>query len=94
MQIWDLRTGSIFDAYAYEQPITDLMFDARSIVAAAGQDVVKVYDKTDGRHWDCGGEDTNEASEKPSRSTVERVRLKDGYMIEGRKNGSVNAWSV
>lgn len=70
------------------------MFDARSIVAAAGEDVVKVYDKTDGHHWDCGSEDPNDASEKPSRSVVERVRLKEGYMIEGRKNGSVQAWSV
>lgn len=28
-----------------------MMFDARRIVSAAGEDVVKVYDKTDGRHW-------------------------------------------
>ena len=30
------------------------MFDNRRIVSAAGEDVVKVYDKTDGRHWNCG----------------------------------------
>ena len=69
------------------------MFDARRIVAAAGEDVVKVYDKTEGRHWDCGAgaslaEDTNV---RPS--IVEKVRIKDGYAIEGRRDGIVGVWS-
>ncbi|KAI6782108.1 Mitochondrial division protein-like protein [Emericellopsis cladophorae] len=54
IRIWDLRTGSIYDAYAYDNPITDMEFDARRIVSAAGEDVVKVYDKVEGRQWDCG----------------------------------------
>ncbi|EHK98591.1 putative Mitochondrial division protein 1 [Glarea lozoyensis 74030] len=54
IRIWDLRTGAIHDAYAYDGPITSMMFDSRRIVSAAEEDVVKVYDKTDGRHWDCG----------------------------------------
>ena len=70
------------------------MFDARSIVAAAGEDVVKVYDKTDGHHWDCGKLEQDDAEEPRRLATVERVRIKDGYMIEGRKDGFVNAWSV
>ena len=82
--------GSISDAYAYDHPVTSVMFDAKSIVAAAEEDVVKVYDKTDGRHWDCGGEGDPEAR----RGTVEQVRLKDGFMVEGRKDGVVGAWSV
>ena len=93
-QIWDLRTGSIYDAYAYDRPISSVMFDVRSIVAAAGEDVVKVYDKTEGRHWDCGAEETEDSHETINSSISERVRIKDGYMIEGRKNGQVNAWSV
>jgi mitochondrial division protein 1 len=69
-----------------------MMFDARRIVATAGEDVVKVYDKTDGRHWDCGaGTSLNEDEIKPA--IVERVRIKDGYMIEGRKDGVVGVWS-
>lgn len=69
-----------------------MMFDARRIVAAAGEDVVKVYDKTDGRHWDCGaGASLAEDETKPA--TVERVRIKDGYMVEGRKDGVVGVWS-
>ena len=69
-----------------------MMFDARRIVAAAGEDVVKVYDKTDGRHWDCGaGASLDEDEAKPA--VIERVRIKDGYMIEGRKDGVVGVWS-
>ena len=70
------------------------MFDARRIVAAAGEDVVKVYDKTEGRHWDCGaGVAATEANEATP-SIVERVRIKDGYMVEGRRDGVVGVWSV
>jgi len=137
-QIWDLRTGTIYDAFGYDNPITSMMFDARRIVAAAGEDVVKVYDKTDGRQWDCGAGASSIASSGsvtgPSRrssavvndmisaetgmdvgdqldgemleqkisgggggvkmpSVVERVRIKDGFMVEGRKDGVVGVWS-
>ena len=69
-----------------------MMFDARRIVAAAGESVVKVYDKTDGRHWDCGPGATEE-DEGGVLSTIERVRIKDGYLIEGRKDGMMGVWS-
>ncbi|KAL4889581.1 mitochondrial division protein 1 [Aspergillus ambiguus] len=92
IRIWDLRTGSIFDAYAYDKPVTSMMFDAKRIVAAAGENVVKVYDKGDGHHWDCGaGVGADEHG--PSPATVERVRLKDGFLVEGRKDGIVSAWT-
>ena len=91
-QIWDLRTGAIHDAYAYDHPITSMMFDNRRIVAAAGEDVAKVYDKTDGRHWDCGSGVTAE-EEGRTPSMVERVRIKDGYLTEGRKDGVVGIWT-
>ena len=113
-----------------------MMFDARRIVSAAGEDVVKVYDKTDGRQWDCGagavgsasGEDDSIAEEYSTagmesvvrgvesvvrgveaveeaesygaakgktgiKGVVERVRIKDGFMIEGRRDGVVGVWS-
>ena len=92
LKIWDLRTGSIYDAYAYDSPITDMMFDSRRIVSAAGEDVAKVYDKTDGRHWDCGAGITGEVQEKRP-AIVERVRIKDGYLTEGRKDGLVGIWT-
>ncbi|CZS88698.1 related to CAF4 protein [Rhynchosporium graminicola] len=92
VRIWDLRTGAIFDAYAYDAPITSMMFDNRRIVTAAGEDVVKVYDKTDGRHWDCGAGVTAEEDGKTP-SIVEKVRIKDGYLTEGRKDGIVGIWT-
>ena len=71
-----------------------MMFDTRRIVSAAGEDVAKVYDKTDGRHWDCGaGVAYDELSEERAPSVVEKLRIKDGYMIEGRKDGVVGVWT-
>ncbi|KKK15546.1 hypothetical protein P175DRAFT_0425696 [Aspergillus ochraceoroseus IBT 24754] len=92
IRIWDLRMGSIYDAYAYDKPVTSMMFDTKRIVAAAGENVVKVYDKADGNHWDCGaGVGADETVTSPA--IVERVRLKDGFLVEGRKDGVVAAWT-
>ncbi|KAJ6444358.1 WD-repeat protein [Purpureocillium lavendulum] len=75
VRIWDLRTGSIYDAYAYDNPITSMMFDARRIVSAAGEDVVKVYDKVEGRQWDCGA-GIAEAEEGKTPAIVEREQAR------------------
>jgi mitochondrial division protein 1 len=88
VRIWDLRTGSIHDAYAYEEGITDLHFDARRIVAAAGEPYAKVYDRVDGRHWGCGEEETAESG------IVKVVKNKEGYLVGGRSNGMVGIWSI
>jgi len=69
-----------------------MQFDSRRIVSAAGEDVAKIYDKTDGRHWDCGaGVDAELEGRSPSE--VMRVRIKDGYLTEGRKDGVVGIWT-
>jgi division protein 1 len=83
--------GSIYDAFAYDNPITSMMFDTRRIVAAAAEPVVKVYDKADGRHWNCGPGVQEELERAVS--SVERVRIKDGYLVEGRRDGMVGVWS-
>lgn len=72
-----------------------MMFDSRHIVSAAGEDVVKVYDKTDSRHWDCGVGASLSVEDRMNASTsvVEKVRVKDGYMIEGRRSGDVGVWT-
>lgn len=70
------------------------MFDNRRIVSAAGEDVAKVYDKTDGRHWDCGaGAAAAEDETKKTHSIVDKVRIKDGYLTEGRRDGIVGIWT-
>ncbi|RDA85297.1 hypothetical protein CP532_5926 [Ophiocordyceps camponoti-leonardi (nom. inval.)] len=90
VRIWDLRTGSIHDAYAYDNAITSMMFDTRRITCAAGEDVVKVYDKVEGRQWDCGA---GAEEGRSSAAVVERVRVRDGYLVEGRRDGIVGAWA-
>ena len=69
-----------------------MMFDARRIVSAAGEDVVKVYDKVEGKQWVCGAGIT-QAEEAKSPAIVERVRVRDGYMVEGRRDGRVGVWT-
>ncbi|ROT40607.1 mitochondrial division protein [Sodiomyces alkalinus F11] len=92
VRMWDLRTGSISDAYAYDHGVTSMMFDTRRIVCAAGEDVVKVYDKVEGRQWDCGAGIVN-AEEGKLAAIVEKVRVRDGYMVEGRQDGIVGVWT-
>ncbi|KAH7375175.1 mitochondrial division protein [Plectosphaerella cucumerina] len=92
VRIWDLRTGSISDAYAYDSPVTSMMFDSRRIVCAAGEDVVKVYDKLEGRQWDCGA-GIAQAEENKTPAIVERVRVRDGYLVEGRQDGIIGVWT-
>ncbi|KAK3944761.1 mitochondrial division protein 1 [Diplogelasinospora grovesii] len=93
IRIWDLRTGSIYDAYAYDNPITSMMFDTRRIVCAAGEDVAKVYDKVEGRHWDCGAGIAEAEGGGKTPAIIERVRIRDGYMVEGRRDGIVGVWT-
>lgn len=87
------------------------MFDARRIVAAAGEDVVKVYDKVEGRQWDCGAGAVVAAAKaansteggaaagaaatdsRPAPAIVERVRVRDGYLVEGRADGYIGVWT-
>ncbi|KAJ8122015.1 hypothetical protein ONZ43_g1680 [Nemania bipapillata] len=90
--IWDLRTGSIFDAYAYDNPITSMMFDSRRIASAACEDVVKVYDKMESRQWDCGAGIT-ETEDGRTPAIVDHVRIKEGYMVEGRRDGLIGVWA-
>ena len=72
-----------------------MMFDARRICAAAGEGVVKVYDKADGHQWDCGpgaALDVDPETEA-ARDIVESIRIKDGFLVEGRKSGTVGVWA-
>lgn len=42
IKIWDLRTGGIFETIQYDHAVTGLQFDTRKIVAATGENGVKV----------------------------------------------------
>ena len=62
-------------------------------MCAAGEDVVKVYDKVEGRQWDCGA-GVSAAEEGKTSATVEHVRIRDGYVVEGRKDGIIGVWTT
>lgn len=70
-----------------------MMFDNRRIVSAAGETSAKVYDKTDGHHWDCGAGALSDEVDERTLSIVERVRIKDGYLTEGRRDGVIGIWT-
>ncbi|KAK2616375.1 Mitochondrial fission protein [Conoideocrella luteorostrata] len=89
VRIWDLRTGAIFDAYAYDNPITSMMFDTRRIVSAAGEDVVKVYDKVEGRQWDCGA-GISEADEGKTPAVVEHSKQGPRQVSQGNNCETLN----
>lgn len=42
-EIWDLRSGGVFETLKYDHGVTALQFDTRKIVAATGENGVKVY---------------------------------------------------
>jgi division protein 1 len=69
------------------------MFDTRRIVSAAGEDVVKVYDKAEGRQWDCGAGIKAAEELKNPPAVVEHVRVRDGYLVEGRRDGILGVWT-
>ncbi|RDW24435.1 mitochondrial division protein 1 [Yarrowia lipolytica] len=88
VRIWDLRMGNIFDAFAYDSPITSLDFDNRRIASTNGENTVKIYDRAAEKHWSLGrGEGDPEAPE----STV--VKTKEGYLVEGGGDGVVGVWA-
>lgn len=42
-EIWDVRSGGVFETVKYDHAVTALQFDTRKIVAATGDNGVKVY---------------------------------------------------
>lgn len=68
-----------------------MQFDTRRIVCAAQEPVVKVYDKADGRRWDCGNKELLEDGK--AHAIVDEVRINDGYVVEGRRDGVIGVWA-
>ncbi|GMF02715.1 unnamed protein product [Ambrosiozyma monospora] len=90
VRIWDLRTGGILDSFAYDSPIKSLQFDSSRIVCTTNQNVVKVYDRVEERHWDLGGGVENPESTK----TIGCARYEEGYLVEGGSDGSIGVWAI
>ncbi|KAJ7226021.1 WD40-repeat-containing domain protein [Mycena pura] len=86
IRMWDLRTGGVFETMKYDHAVTALQFDTRKIVAATGENGIKIYNRTSMQHSTL---QTN-GHMKP----VERIRYMDRYMVSGGRDAVVKIWSL
>ncbi|KAJ7651943.1 WD40-repeat-containing domain protein [Mycena polygramma] len=86
IRIWDLRAGGIFETLKYDHAVTGLQFDTRKLVAATGENGIKIYNRTTMQHSTL---QTN-GHLKP----VERLRYMDRYMVSGGRDSTVKIWSL
>ncbi|KAI0072362.1 WD40 repeat-like protein [Panus rudis PR-1116 ss-1] len=86
IRIWDIRTGGIFETLKYDYAVTALQFDSRKIVAAAGENGLKVYNRTSMQHSTL----TTNGHTRP----VERLRYMDRYLVSGGRDSVVKVWAL
>ncbi|KAF9258618.1 WD40 repeat-like protein [Marasmius fiardii PR-910] len=86
IRIWDLRTGGIFETLKYDHPVTALQFDTRKIVAATGENGIKIYNRTSMQHSTL----LTNGHTKP----VECLRYMDRYLVSGARDATMKIWSL
>ncbi|PPQ67375.1 hypothetical protein CVT25_005954 [Psilocybe cyanescens] len=86
MRVWDLRMGGIFETIHYDHAVTALQFDSRKIVAATGENGVKIYNRTSTQQSTL----LTNGHTKP----VERLRYMDRYLVTGGRDAKLKIWSL
>lgn len=86
LRVWDLRTGNTSETIKFEYPVTDLQFDTRKIVAACGENGVKIYNRTTMQQ--------STLSINGHTGPVEKIRYIDRYLVSGAKDNTVKIWSL
>ncbi|TFK40910.1 WD40 repeat-like protein [Crucibulum laeve] len=86
LRIWDLRTGGIFETISYDHAVTGLQFDSRKIIAATGENGVKIYNRTSAQQSTL----LTNGHTKP----VERLRYMDRYLVTGGRDAALKIWSL
>ncbi|PCH33260.1 WD40 repeat-like protein [Wolfiporia cocos MD-104 SS10] len=86
IRIWDLRTGGILDTLKYDHAVTALQFDTRKIVAATGENGVKIFNRTSMQHSTL----LTNGHMKP----VGRLRYMDRYLVSGARDSTVKIWAL
>ncbi|KAJ3907063.1 WD40-repeat-containing domain protein [Lentinula edodes] len=86
IQIWDVRTGGVFETLRYDHPVTALQFDTRKVIAATGENGVKIYNRTSMQH--------STLLTNGHTSPVERLRYMDRYLATGGRDSTVKVWSL
>lgn len=85
-QIWDLRTGAIADTLRYDHAVTSLQFDSRKVLAAAGENGVKVYNRTTMEH--------SALTLNGHAAPAEKLRFMDRYAASGGRDATVKIWAL
>ncbi|KDR85253.1 hypothetical protein GALMADRAFT_218338 [Galerina marginata CBS 339.88] len=86
LRVWDLRTGGIFETIHFDHAITSLQFDSRKIVAATGENGVKIYNRTSTQQSTL----LTNGHIKP----VEKLRYMDRYLVSGGRDAKLKIWSL
>ncbi|KAF8912915.1 WD40-repeat-containing domain protein [Gymnopilus junonius] len=86
LRVWDLRMGNIFETIHFDHAVTALQFDSRKIIAATGENGVKIYNRTSYQQ--------STLLTNGHTSPVERLRYMDRYLVTGARDAKVKIWSL
>ncbi|KIJ68810.1 hypothetical protein HYDPIDRAFT_173441 [Hydnomerulius pinastri MD-312] len=86
IQIWDVRSGGVFETLKYDHGVTALQFDTRKVVAATGENGVKIYNRTTMQHSTL----LTNGHTRP----VDRLRYMDRYLASGGRDSTVKIWTL
>lgn len=86
IRIWDVRTGGTFETLKYDHAVTALQFDTRKVIAATGENGVKIYNRTSMQH--------SSLSTNGHTQPVERLRYMDRYLVSGGRDAVVKIWTL
>lgn len=86
IRIWDVRSGGTFDTIKYDHGVTALQFDTRKVVAATGENAIKIYNRTTMQHSTL----TTNGHTRP----IERLRYMDKYLVSGGRDAMVKVWTL
>lgn len=85
VRVHDLRGGSVLDTFTLTSGVRSMRLDHEKIAAATGDPGIRIYDMRSGENSLVGSSDA---------AGSVSVALKDGYLVEGREDGTIGIWAV
>lgn len=84
VKVWNIGSGDVVDAVRYDGAIRSIDFDESKIVTATDCDTAaRVWDRKKRLNWACGY----------GASALTTMHYEQGYLVDGREDGSVNVWA-
>lgn len=107
-EIWDVRSGGVYETLKYDHGVTALQFDTRKIVAATGENGVKVYCADPIHTLHILSTILSFALQIYNRTTMQhstlringhtrpvgRLRYMDRYLASGGRDSTVKIWTL